>query len=361
MRQYPYINKTINLLIDDTNLADDRRNMIIKSILDLMDTESYISHIIFANNVKIYKFLINQKLININNNILFQIINDGNIEIMNNIVNNTDLDLNTYNVVGSPILIVAFMADKYEICKLLISHKDLNINSKTKGGYTILDFIIRLKHYELFKLIMAREDLDVNIADPEGYTTIYNLIDLGHYDLFKDLLKRADLDINKPDSDGNTPLISTVLLNKHKMFEMLFNHPKIDMDIKNSKGLNVFDIVDPIKNELIFKMLSQDKATLRLELFTPFMKNNNSDKITNLIKTFNINFQACDGYTFLMLAVKHNSIKIVKEILLYKDVNLYIKNKNNETAMDLAKNNKTISKLLSDHINIHEINKLIRN
>ncbi len=165
-------------------------------------------------------------------------------------------------------------------------------------------------------------------------------------------------DINSKHAFGQTALFYAVLQGKMELIELLINNGA-DVNIADKDGFTPLTTAICRKNDILVKYLLKncpDFSTSNSSKYTPLMfliesKSPNTCEIARLLieKKLDLDVQKeKNGNTALMLAVSINNPELVK-LLLENGAKTDIKNKFNETAMDIARKDKSgeIIKLLN--------------
>lgn len=227
------------------------------------------------------------------------------------------------------------------IVKILIDNK-ADINAKNDKGDTPLSLSIRIQNLSIAKQLLQSG------ADKNGTTAFGNpiLLDVCGVDSFNtsqktydllDVLLQAGIDINSKNIYGNNCLFYSINRKNVPMLNYLLKKGA-DPNLKDNLGYNS---IHKIVLSALFDRLKNDK--LEEIFYTMVNSGANINDIDQL------------GNTPLQLAVlKRNGVDNagalqIIQILLDANALINIKNKENDTAVDLAKYNEVFSNLLDSN------------
>jgi ankyrin repeat protein len=203
----------------------------------------------------------------------------------------------------------------------------------------------------------ADAGLDVNSQNSSKETALIYAIQNAETKTVKILLERAD--INKVDGNGNSPIHFALQKKKDEIVDLLLekganvNIPGISGKIKNQSVLNLAAIRG--RNDLIPKLIEKgadpdladsEGTTALISACIGASADVETVKLL-LEKTKNVNHTEATGVSALMYIASTDvkSSEIRKEIikmLLEKGANKSLKDKENKTALDYAKDNKKL-------------------
>ncbi|EFX78100.1 hypothetical protein DAPPUDRAFT_7064, partial [Daphnia pulex] len=123
---------------------------------------------------------------------------------------------------------------------------------------------------------------------------------------------RKSTNVNAQDKEGHTALQTAILRMSKRAVKELLNHNSVDVNVKN--GAN--------KTALHFASLWND---IPLDLLRIILE-----------KSTNVNAQDANGNTALQLAIVKKCEAMIKELVNHKDVNVNLKNNQNQTELHVA-------------------------
>jgi E3 ubiquitin-protein ligase mind-bomb len=161
----------------------------------------------------------------------------------------------------------------------LLKHKDVDVNLNDNKNQSALYIACAWKNIpiDLFKIILENST-DVNVQEEDGDTAIHNAIVFEFETAIKELLERRDIDVNIKNNDKRTPLHLALM----------------------GKGF-------PID---LFRIISE--------------------------KSTNVNLQDRDGHTAFHLAMSRQSTTMIEELLKHRNLDVNLKNDDNQTALQFA-------------------------
>jgi ankyrin repeat protein len=210
----------------------------------------------------------------------------------------------------------------YLLEKELVKHNNIDnfVNSK---GESILRIALNSDNNKVFQYILNNVDFlnqIINIKDSEyGLAIIHLIIGLDYYDIFVKLVDNINININinmnLSDNFGNTPLHYTIIDHRFKMAEYLINKD-INFNATNINGdtaLHLFLEEDINNNSLLLKLIENtDLNIINNKRMTPL----HYIAINSLYLNDDIKQILINGKTHM---------------------NLFIKNKDNKSVLDLVK------------------------
>jgi ankyrin repeat protein len=317
------------------------------------------------------------------------------------------MDVNVINKKKETILIKGMRSESTMfVIEALKRINKTTLNYQDKDGQTALMKAVLKSDIESIKQIMKYEP-DITLKDKNGLTALdhateleIDLDDLNTYELpdFIEELEKlqkenppnlfeltvlldAYRNINETDVDGNTLLMHSVINNKH--LEIVKEIMKYEpyLSIRNLHGHTALDIAKILNKQDVIKVL-EEYASKAVNVKPPLLKpistfNKELDLTTEQLKDLiqeikilqrksspnlddfqyfldllkDINETDYHGNTLLMHSVINNKhLEIVKEILK-KNPNLFIRNLQGYTALDIANilNKQDIIKLLEEY------------
>ncbi len=225
-----------------------------------------------------------------------------------------------------------------------------NVNEKDINQMSPLMILVR-KSDDVFAvqtLLEAGADvqaLDYNKSDALMMATAYN-----HNPSIIQLLVDSGADINRQNKNGWTPLMMAAGFNtSDKVVQTLIkNRP--DFALKNNRGMRALEIAFAYnKNISIASIIQTSMPVEQLRGFNPLFVIAKYNSYKNMLdsyikgmkelnKNFDINQRDAEGNTALMMAAQSNRPEIV-QVLLEASADKTIRNKNGQTAYELAQTN----------------------
>jgi len=331
-----------------------------------------IQYAIIFNNIKLVKKLIQYEcrldfIDTDGHTILYTCIRMGYNNIVKLLIEDTSL-------VGIPLtdiddkkgeipLHYAIQYDNNEAFDLLIINSTL-INKLNVKGLAPLHLAIKKKNYYVIEKLLNLNNVNINIQTNIGETPLHIATNYEDTHIINKILQKSDLKINIVDYEHQiSPLMYIVTLNNITLTKLLLENgadPHIQDALGNSSlHLAIIEYNVDIVNLLISKFNKFN--LLNIESLTPFhllVSTNKTDynkiKLYNidlLINNTNLNIQDVNGNTVWHLFAKSGLWYPLKNLLMNKKNNLFIKNNQNITPYDIVKDIKNFDILLDIIIN----------
>lgn len=220
------------------------------------------------------------------------------------------IDIDAQNKLKETIALLAVNFSDRELLKLTIEF-NANLNIQDNNGNTCLIVAVFKNDLGLVK-DLVRAKADINLRNKRGQSALLLAIEWKYsLELIKFLID-SGANVNLADYNGNTPLITAICQNSLNFAAIL---------IKSGADLN-------IQNNIYKYTALHFAIEKRYLIATELLISNKAD----------INLLDYNGNTPLIIAVLVNQESIIK-LLLNLKADLSIKNKNNKTALDIAKEN----------------------
>jgi len=366
--------------------------------------------IIKYNNLPLVKYVMESKIYKNNIDINIKDINDeypiitafdnGNKEIFKYLLEQ-GANCNTKNDCDVPLLLLAIHNNKWEMLEQLIEHH-VDINEKDINGISPLLKAINQNRTEIVELLIdyANENqipIDINKKDDYGYYPLIKAINQNNFDIVFSIINYGyenKIDMNVKDINGNTPLTLSYKLNRLDIFKYLVKFLDVNqtdsegksvlfyainrkdaenvkklinvganINLKDNSNNSIIDNAINVGNVEIINLLLQ-KNNIALNIVnsneeTPTISVLLSNKLTGtekkeiidkfIEKGSNINMVDSNGNSPIMYAIQKNHLSTV-DLLINNGGDINIKNKKDETALNIALNmkNKPIINYLYD-------------
>jgi len=271
---------------------------------------------------------------------------DGMTELMVALFNNSKdiaklliengADVNAESEDGMTALMVALFGNSKDIAKLLIEN-GADVNAKSEDDETALIFALQKNSKDVAKLLIEN-GADVNVKSEDGVTALMFASFYNSKDIAKLLIKNG-ADVNAKDEDDETALFKAVDANSIDCINLL-----VESGIKVTNCLlNVVINNLTVKKEDIYKKIKDPNIR---ELNLKNMKNCMSKKdIIDMLELLIEYGASIDTSLILLDCIVLDEVEIV-ELLIKKEANIDIKNKQGYSAIDLAYDKKEIKLVL---------------
>jgi len=181
--------------------------------------------------------------------------NKENVHIL---VTKPDINLNLKDENEETALLLSIKCKNIKIAKYLINQKQIDINSKNIFGDCPLLLAIEYPNmHPLVDNLLKRNDIEVNIQNKNLSTPLMLAIQNNYKDIVKKLLAHPKINVNLKDSDGETAL--TISL-KHGFFyisRLILQHPKLSCEDKENFYKRLTSPT-PTESELLFSSLVEE-------------------------------------------------------------------------------------------------------
>ncbi len=155
---------------------------------------------------------------------------------------------------GNNILHLAIRKGKRDIIDWILTNKKINVNSQNSLGNTpLIEAVINNDDITVSNLLKERS-LEINKQDNNGYTALFHAVNTGNEYLVKTLLHHnAKMEIE--DTSGNRALTIAVWQNKRSIVRILIDNGA-KTDIKTKSGKSLIDLAKERKNQSMVEYLS---------------------------------------------------------------------------------------------------------
>ena len=204
----------------------------------------------------------------------------------------------------------ALQHDKQTAFELLISHPDINVNAKDINGNTPLHYATMHNRFYALDKLLAKQNIFINERNKNQMTPL--ALALTHSPkMIEKLITTQGIDVNVKANNGDTPL-HMAIVSLHDLIEPLLKIKGINVNVFNSAGdtpLHAAVIVKPSVIPLLAKM----------DGFNPNLVNGRGDTALHYAAVSRKGYQ-----------------EAITELVKCKGIQLYIRNKEGETALHTA-------------------------
>ena len=237
----------------------------------------------------------------------------NNFNIVKELINNNSDPLIRNND-GENVLHSALKYNRNNIIEYIVK-TNININFLTKTGENLLQLAVSYQNNDITTFLIENTKINLNNQEKEyGITVLQQLIVQNNIRLFKKAISFG-ANINQQDYYGNTSLIYISTESNIKLYECLLSYNNLNYNLSNIDG----------------------ETSLHLIL----TKNNNLPKniLSKIIKNTDLNIQNNNGKSCVYLLIENNIFLDYSEILVNKEMNIFIYDKNNISIYDLIEKN----------------------
>ena len=294
-------------------------------ILDI-DGRSILYNPIRYNYIEILKLLLeyNKKLIGISildikdklgNTALHYAVLLNNFNIVKILFNN-NADPLLINNKGINVIYLALQYMYNDIIKYFIENK-ININFLSINNESLLQLAILYQNIEIINLLINKIDNINNQENNYGLSAIHQSIVLNNNNIFEELILNGS-NINIQDYYGNSPLIYLIIEKNNNLLDLFIKYNNIDYNLTNIDGNTGLHI--------LLEDITQYQETI----------------ISKLIIETDLSIQNNNGDTCLHYLIINNLLLQYKDLIINKEVNIFIKNSKNISCFDLINNNQEL-------------------
>jgi ankyrin repeat protein len=336
-------NKIINMIetnkLTDLNIKDENNNY-------------FIHYIINYNNINLLKVCLKkninlQVLDNDKRTILFNIVKFNYIDMLKILIeyNNKLIGMSVLDIkdkFGLTILHYTIISNNYDIFKILLENNVNPYINDNKNNNSITYTIMNNRN-EMLKYFI-NNNYKLNIISDKNETLLH--IALNYKNAYAiQLLLNSTIDLNTKDTEnGFTILHLSILQNDIDLFTKLINL-NIQYNLQDyygntaihyifiEKKYNFLDkLVEKIKNNIIkleYDYTNYNGDTILHLLLENKIYDYNNEYTELFITNTDLNIMNNNGITCLLLLYNNNLLDTYKNILIYKPLNFYIKDHDN--------------------------------
>ena len=249
----------------------------------------------------------------------------------------SDIDVKTND--GKNSLHIAALYGHLNLCKELIDNHNFDVLMTDKDRWTAIHYSAISGSYELVKFLSGIGS-DIRLTTNDGKNCLHIAARYGHLDLCKSFLEDYNLDVHITDNDGCTALHYSAENGSLDLFLFLLK-----------KGSEIYSKTKSMRNALHLSASNGhfDICKYILGKFTKDYEENSTknqyalngrcykNQIFYKCNTIFLHAKDVDGNSYLHLAAEANQAEICQLLLQYDTDTLHLSNKNNKTAMDLAR------------------------
>lgn len=277
---------------------------------------------------------------------LHLVITNGKIQHLELLMKNPNILPNIQDSEGNTALHLSILSENLPFFIFLLSCDNIDHNIKNKKGDTPSLLAIKSKN-ELFLLnLIIQNKIDVNTINQSGNTLLHECVLKDYLTDFLKLLNYNNINPNIQDQNGNTPLHLIIQLNRIDFFGAIIEHPRLNINIQNSIGNTALHHSIIYPNKCYFNNLIDRSDTIldiqniyKQTILHVAVENNLCHFIEKIIEKFQKEHYSITDEgrnTALQLAIREESLDIVKLLLPYSKDALTNPNRKKEIAIFMA-------------------------
>lgn len=270
---------------------------------------------------------------------------EGNLEIVQLLIEGGGADVDLPNSIGMTALMYATLFRHFDIVQYLVEVKNANIHLKNKSEETPLLIATRNRYGEPeIVRFLIQKGAQVEVQGNNGYTPLINATLFGGADIVRCLIELGRVDVNRPNSRGDTALKVAVITDKPEIMALLLK-AGARIDPIDNGGNTPFMIACAYGRSDMVKYLHQKGAQIN-------QQNKERSRITGLmLASLNghvhvvkylvqagaqVDLQTTQGYTALMLAAIQGNLLSIQYLVEIGHARLDLRNRDGHTALNLA-------------------------
>ena len=298
----------------------------------------------------------------------------GHLNLCKKLIDKHNFDVNIGAKNGATALHYSAISGSYELVKYFVG-MGTDIHLKTNDGQNCLHFAAQFGHLNLCKKLIDKHNFDVNIGAKNGATALHYSAISGSYELVKYFVGMG-IDIHVKTNNRTNCLHLAARYGHLNLCKLLMNNYNFDVSMANDerktalhysaengsfdlfsyffgRGCEIYRKTSRMENVLHLSCFGGhlDICRFVLEHFTKDFKDCNIRKHYTLHTKFYRNqvfykynaifLHAMDisGNTYLHLAADGNQAEICELLLKYDTDIIFLRNKEDQTAREIAENN----------------------
>lgn len=220
-----------------------------------------------------------------------------------------------------PLLCIAVENDDLDLVNFLLENTQIDPNRKNPDGFTLLEIAVNNKRLNVIRSLLKNEKIDATVKDARGRSLVYGTVISGNADVLKALIECPRVAFNEATktefSIYRAPLLEALNRGHFYMAICLIKHPKININIKDENGVTPLYSAAKKGSLSIVNMVLNHPSIIKDDLYVNediwnLPKNTQLDK---LVLEKNIKEKII--ITPLHIAVANNHLEIVKALLAH--------------------------------------------
>ncbi|HFE8371293.1 TPA: PEP/pyruvate-binding domain-containing protein [Legionella pneumophila] len=204
-------------------------------------------------------------------------------------------------------------------------------------GNRLLEWIIREKNLNALNFLLSLPNIDINQKTKyENESLLIYAITESNPVITIALLGQKNIDVNVKDKNGFTPLMHATQRGLTTVIEELLKHNELDVNATQQVRITTFNNIRFFEQST---KIEKGKTALMLAV-----EHNHLEVVKQLLTNDSLNVNYKDetsygeGLSALMIAVKMGNVQMVEMLANFKKTDLNLTSKNNLTALDYAHN-----------------------
>ena len=216
--------------------------------------------------------------------------------------------------------------------KMLIKYIK-TLDTRTREGSTALHYACNFQLVDIVRLLLEN-GANQNIIEFEyDFYPIFYAVVQNNVEITK-LLVDYKANPNNQDYLGNTIIHYAIINNHAEILDYIFNHYEIKSK-KNDVYVEDINSKNTLNKNIDPNIVNIEGLTIG-HLFLYNYDDNYKQYLIKLLPHSNLNYQDNISNTMLHIIMEKNLLKIFEPIIKNKKMNIYIKNKNNDSVLDMV-------------------------
>ncbi|XP_067653215.1 serine/threonine-protein phosphatase 6 regulatory ankyrin repeat subunit B-like [Haliotis asinina] len=251
-------------------------------------------------------------------NVLHWACRGGDIDIMNYILIQNTVNINSKNGDGmTPVLLAAYIAN-FKVFNFLLK-KRADLSERDKEGNNILHLACMGEDIEIVNHILGLEIVDINSRGSNGMTPLLLAAQLYVPDVFE-LLLESGANTSVVNSDGNNVLHFICMSEDEEIVKHVLKLDIVDINCGGSKGMTPLLLAAEYNTYNVFELLLESGADLSAvnrdgdNILHVACKGDREEIVKHVLKlhTLNINCRGYKGKTPLLVAAEYSTYGVFK-------------------------------------------------
>jgi ankyrin repeat protein len=244
---------------------------------------------------------------------------------------------------GLTMLHTAVMAQQEPVVRLLVKN-GADIKRQDHHGRTALHMAAGNAKQEAVVRLLVEEGAEIKVQDKDGLTVLH-MAAMKHQEAVVRLLVEKGADVNVQDKDGRTALHLAFMEHQEAVVRLLVEM-RADVNIQDKDGLTVLHMAAMKHQEAVVRLLVEMRAEVNVQdkdgrtaLHVAVMEH--QEAVVQLLVEMgaDVNVQDIDGRTALHLTAfqqykEQRDYKMIKQLLMEKDIHIELRDKYGQTALD---------------------------
>ncbi|KAK8057884.1 hypothetical protein PG996_011821 [Apiospora saccharicola] len=269
--------------------------------------------------------------------VLNWLITNGMQDVVRDILNRPTTNFNAHDEDGHTLLSIAIRQGNVELLQLLLERSDLDINKTDNTGRTPLSQVPgAFRPKSLLEHLLQRQDIDPNTPDLVGRTPLPYAAEVGFIhahesaDVFSLLLQTANIKPDDPDANGRTPLSYAAEHGIDEVVSLLLQCANINADCPDAYGRTPLSWAagatlnkNAVRSLLRRKDVDPDSRDVNGRSVLSWAVSSSNDGLVKLLlerKEVDADSRDCNGRSPLSWAAPFGTFEVMRTLLARNDI-----------------------------------------